>query len=507
MDRRFALRLIVFCAAVLGAYYAVVALVPGTLPGVAGGDRIEAAILVTDTMFVLLAFGAAAAVVVGVRRNRPRNPRAWYLQAVGLAFWGTGDAIYVVTEDVLHSTPSPSAADVAYLVSYPFLAVGLAGIARSRRKGRDVGGLIDSAVFSLGVLSAAWVFLIQPGLTDTSMSSAGRLVTAAYPVMDVILLGTLVRLMTGPAARLFALWLLAAAAGWFLVADVTFSVSTVLGVDTDVEASGLWLLGYITWAAAALHPSMADLARRGSAQAARLSGRRIVGVTVAAMVPAATLVLSHLHGDAIQVWPIAIFWVLLFSLVMLRIVGLTRRLEQQREELARVARTDALTGLPNRRSADAELRRCVRHAGSTGVPLVLAVVDLDHFKQYNDRFGHPAGDALLVSAAEGWSAGLRRPAFLARHGGEEFLVIVPGGAAQHAERTLAMMRTALPDGVTLSAGVARWDGDEDAARLMARADAALYAAKAAGRDRVEWADDLPGAVDDDTTATEAPAGV
>ncbi len=475
------------CAAVIASYYVLITL-PGTVAG-PGGATIDVGLGAADGMFVMVGYAAAIAVLMGVRRNRPHHAGAWYLQAAGLGLWATGDAMYVVFENVLNETPSPSIADAAYLLSYPFLAIGLAGVARGRRGERDAGGLIDSAIFAVGALSTVWVFLIEPALTDPEMSSVGRGVSAAYPVMDVLLLGVLVRLLTGPSRRPTAVWVLAGAASAFLLADTAFSVATVLGVDGDVEFSWAWLLGYVLWAAAALHPSMATLSREDRSDATHLTTARVVGVTLAAMAPAVTLVLLELRGQRIQVWAIVLSWVVLFSLVMLRVVGLIRRIEQQRETLARVARTDALTGLPNRRSGDAELRRAMDSATATGAPLHVAMIDLDHFKRYNDTHGHQAGDELLVTAGESWSAGLTPPAFLARHGGEEFLLVVPGSDGDHVADTLQMMRGVLPPGTTLSAGVARWDGREDHLGLLERTDAALYAAKAAGRDRVEWARD------------------
>jgi diguanylate cyclase (GGDEF)-like protein len=115
--------------------------------------------------------------------------------------------------------------------------------------------------------------------------------------------------------------------------------------------------------------------------------------------------------------------------------------------------------------------------------LGLAMLDLDRFKQYNDAHGHPAGDQLLRDAAKGWRSGLRTSDFLARYGGEEFVVLLSECSPAEAEETINRMRAARPAPMTCSAGIAFWDGVEDADALIARADTALYAAKDAGRDR------------------------
>ncbi len=148
------------------------------------------------------------------------------------------------------------------------------------------------------------------------------------------------------------------------------------------------------------------------------------------------------------------------------------------------ARTDQLTGVPNRRRWDEELPRELERARRTGAPFTVGILDLDHFKAYNDTHGHPAGDRLLRAAAAGWSERLRTTDLLARYGGEEFAVALPGCDAGAARQVAEQLRAALPEGTTVSIGVAAWDGIEDAEALVARADAALYRAKGEGRDRV-----------------------
>jgi diguanylate cyclase (GGDEF)-like protein len=113
----------------------------------------------------------------------------------------------------------------------------------------------------------------------------------------------------------------------------------------------------------------------------------------------------------------------------------------------------------------------------------VAMLDLDHFKQYNDRRGHQAGDRFLKEAAAAWQAVVRKTDLVARYGGEEFAVLLPDCGLEDAMEIAGRLRTAQPEG-TCSLGVAQWDGREDVAALVARADRALYAAKDAGRDRV-----------------------
>jgi diguanylate cyclase (GGDEF)-like protein len=114
----------------------------------------------------------------------------------------------------------------------------------------------------------------------------------------------------------------------------------------------------------------------------------------------------------------------------------------------------------------------------------VARLDLDHFKAYNDRHGHLAGDRLLRAAAAAWSGSLRGTDVLARWGGEEFALLLPDCDAPGATALIERLRGTLPDAVTFSAGVATSGGGEEPRALMDAADRALYRAKAEGRDRV-----------------------
>ena len=160
---------------------------------------------------------------------------------------------------------------------------------------------------------------------------------------------------------------------------------------------------------------------------------------------------------------------------------------ERAELLSRVeamARTDKLTGLPNRRAWEDELRREVARADRMQHVLVVVMLDLDHFKLYNDEHGHQAGDRLLTDLGDLWRTQLRTGDFVARYGGEEFAALLPACPPEQATVILERLHSTIPHGQTCSAGVACWDGTESAETLMGRADVALYDAKRAGRDRI-----------------------
>jgi diguanylate cyclase (GGDEF)-like protein len=115
------------------------------------------------------------------------------------------------------------------------------------------------------------------------------------------------------------------------------------------------------------------------------------------------------------------------------------------------------------------------------------MIDIDHFKRFNDEHGHAAGDRLLRTCALAWKSQLRPSDTLARYGGEEFAVLLPDCSLEDAETVLERLRAATPSAVTASVGVAELAHGETTAEVLARADAALYEAKDSGRDRLRAA--------------------
>jgi diguanylate cyclase (GGDEF)-like protein len=187
----------------------------------------------------------------------------------------------------------------------------------------------------------------------------------------------------------------------------------------------------------------------------------------------------------------AVLWMVIAGISGFTISELVRQRELLSVRLELAARTDALTGLPNRRAWDEELEREILHAGRTETPLCVALLDLDHFKRYNDLYGHPAGDTHLKEVASLWRTHLRSADLIARYGGEEFTVLLTATDAAQAQHVIETLRGCVPREETVSAGVAQWDGSESGLELLSRADGALYQAKRTGRDRAISANSGP----------------
>ena len=239
--------------------------------------------------------------------------------------------------------------------------------------------------------------------------------------------------------------------------------------------------------------------------------RQIAFVTVFAVASlVGAVAIRHLHpalslvSDAVDPLHVDINNILMILVVLpalavvtARLSALRKKLRDQREalrkamaEVERLAVTDELTGLPNRRSIMEALARSAALAERGVAPFCIALVDLDHFKQVNDALGHAAGDAVLQRFAMVAGRTIRETDLLGRWGGEEFLLILPGASATTAQAVVQRLQAAVRDSVleghavTCSAGVAAFRRGESGAALLGRADELMYAAKHAGRDQV-----------------------
>ncbi len=176
-----------------------------------------------------------------------------------------------------------------------------------------------------------------------------------------------------------------------------------------------------------------------------------------------------------------------------------RQLRDARRQLTDLANVDELTGLGNRRLVNSVLQEEINRARRGGTELSMILLDVDYFKNYNDQYGHPAGDAVLQKLADIMlRASTRAGELVARYGGEEFILLLPGASAESALRTASRLRhmiaqeciphsaSTVADHITISQGVitVRPDAEHLPADLIQRADKALYSAKGAGRDTI-----------------------
>jgi diguanylate cyclase (GGDEF)-like protein len=307
--------------------------------------------------------------------------------------------------------------------------------------------------------------------------------------MDLALLVVAIRLILEQGRRPASFFFICASLLLIMAADTLYVLQQLNGNYTTGNGLDLlWLSGNVSLGAAALHPTMRRLAEPAQ-PAQQAPGRlRIAILTGAALVAPATLALEAVRGQRGHEFVIAGACALLFLLTILRMMGL---ITEQR----RLATTDGLTGLATRRYLEARLAVDVARARRNGGSVGLVLLDVDNFKQVNDRYGHPAGDRVLIEMAVRLRE-VQGDGVLARFGGEEFALLLanpgPGEMAQVAERLrhqVAQFPMTIGDdvrtSVTVSAGAASFPEDADElGELVGVVDNALYAAKARGRDRV-----------------------
>jgi diguanylate cyclase len=331
------------------------------------------------------------------------------------------------------------------------------------------------------------VFVLHPIAAESATSLVERLIGTTYPAVDVLLLAVLARLFTGGGGRSASTRLICLATVLVFAADVAFSlVSLYSSADLPVINAG-YLLAYLCWAAAALHPSMAGAtAEPGPDRRVRLS-RLCVFAGCSMLVPALLLV-PRVGGNGIDRRAVAVGAVVLFLLVIVRLAGYMGTVQRQSADLERLAMADDLTGLANRR----RLESAVRAATATGRPQ-LAVLGLNGFKNVNDELGRPVGDRVLAALA-GRIAAAAPDALVARTGGDEFAVLLADASAaevwQLADRLVAALRPPVADDgrellVGVSIGLAG-GAATDPVELLREAEVAMYAAKRTGEPVRRW---------------------
>jgi signal transduction histidine kinase len=381
-------------------------------------------------MWPLIGGSSVAAIVAGTRWHRPARPLAWYLVAAGQLSFITGDWLYVVRVRVLQTGQVfPSIVDLFYLAFYPLLVTGLLLI-RRRSPGQDLAGLIDAAIITIGLGLLSWVFLIGPYISMAGYSPGQRLVAIAYPLGDVLVLAVTVRLAVGTRGRPLAWWLLAGSVVPLLFGDTVFGLLQLSGTWGTWQHQQLldltWILFYVGFGAAALHPSMAALSEPDPRAAARLTRGRLLLLAGTSLLSPTVLAIQAAHAEpsAVTVTALSAGSAVLFVLALARMAGLAGEvaLQQERkrtsqrvlrvaeEERTRLA-AELHDGPVQRLSAllyKAGLARVDARAGDTGdVDGLLVelesglVVEIDSLRRLMSQLRPPVLDQLGIARAIG----------------------------------------------------------------------------------------------------------
>jgi signal transduction histidine kinase len=299
--------------------------------------------LVGGPVFNLIGLSAVVALLVGAK-SRPIGARLpWYLFASGQFLFVLGDVVAYNYESLFGSAlPYPSVADGFYLGFYPVLIAGLLLLIHQHRAGRDRGSLIDAMMITVAAAALSWTYLMAPYAHDASLGFSTKLVSIAYPLMDVLVLGVLVRLVTGSGRRALGFILLVLAFGTLLATDAIYG--WMLLNSSYTPGGGLevgWAAFYALLGAAALHPSTRTLFERTTASTGRLTRRRVALLAGASMT-APALILARGHSTtALDTRVLAVASAAMFALVLIRMTGLMHSREhavqQEAERTAELA--------------------------------------------------------------------------------------------------------------------------------------------------------------------------
>jgi two-component system cell cycle response regulator len=428
----------------------------------------------------LVLVGAGAMCLwAGIASPYRRERRAWLVIGAGLTAWAFGEIYYTAVLWTAEEIPIPSPADGGYLLFPPLMLVGVLMLLRSRT--RHVPGTLwaDGITAALAV-SAAGAALVFETVRDSASGQAMEIaVSLAYPIADLLLLGLIVGALAGTGWQLDRTWvLLAGGVATFWLADSLYLVRTANGTYESGNWFEIgWWLGLVMIAAAAWQP-----VRRTRALVLDERLRRIVVPIAFGIGGLGLLVYGCIAGlNPVAVGLAAASLVAVMCRTMLTFRDNVAMLRASRVE----ASTDALTGLGNRRALARALEEEMPRADERD-PLVLVLFDLDGFKLYNDTFGHPAGDALLVRLGAGLADFVEGRGTAYRMGGDEFCALLRPGSRSATPLVVGAAAALSEHGdgfaIGCSYGAIHLPAEAaEVAEALRIADQRMYAQKNAGR--------------------------
>jgi two-component system, cell cycle response regulator len=412
------------CLALLGLLAAYVVL---TLLGRAGNE------FGTWAYNGILLGAAACCALRGVASQVERAP--WLLLGLAMALWTSGDLYYTFFLAELETVPIPSIADALYLAFYPIAYVALALVLRRRIEAFRGSLWLDGLIGGLVILAIGAAVVYEPVIETTGGPKLGIATNLAYPLFDLLLLALVVGVIALTGWRLDRTWILIAGGfASFAIADSAYVYKSATGTYVEGELLDVgWVLAGVLLACAAWSPTR-------KVTQARSEGWQVLTLpTLFAGVGLALLVYDHflrLNTLALLLAAASLGAVIIRAVLTFR--EKLHLLARSREE----ALTDSLTGLGNRRRFMQDVEQDLVAADARH-PLVLVLFDLDGFKNYNDTYGHPAGDSLLVRLSAGLADVVAGQGRAYRMGGDEFCVLAsaahvgPGALISSASEALS----------------------------------------------------------------------
>ncbi len=395
----------------------------------------------------VLGLAPVLAIVAGVRLHRPQARFAWACVALGFVLFWLGD-LYTYSYPLLldREVPFPSLGDAAYLAVYPALIAGVVILQRRRTRRGDRGSsAIDAAIMTVGLALPSWVWLIAPYVHDHSLSTAGRLVSVAYPLADVLLLAVAVRLALDGGQRRLSFHLMIASIICLLVTDFVYGLMLLKGTyDHQLWLDTGWIGFYLLWGAAALHPSMSDIDQPEVQSGGVLTRFRLGLLAGASLIAPMIGIVDDLHTGDYDFAVVRGASIVLFGLVVSRMAGLMRQQERslERERMLSAAGADLVAATRREEIDEVALSAARAMAGPDLITMLCAVRAVD-----------PRAQAALLGAADGDEVVRLRSDLLRTLDLPEDhdRVLVLGLAPQRADRVLLVAgRTTPPEAVRAS---------------------------------------------------------
>jgi diguanylate cyclase (GGDEF)-like protein len=376
-----------------------------------GGSGLDVAI--NGVVYDAVVVGAGLACLLRASRGGPERG-AWIAIGASILAWAAGEIWWTLYIEGNPTAPYPSPADIGYLAFYPLAALGLYLLVRARAKELDRRLWMDGVIAFLGTAAVGAALLFEFVADRASGSTLEVMTTLAYPFGDVFLVSLIVGIIALTRWRPGRTWmLLLGGLAVMAAADIAFTLQTYGTLPSGDWVEPLYLVSAVLLGIEAWQPQADPISPD-----ARFDGWRemiVPGIVAGAMIVLG--VLQYLHSSSALT-------TILWSLTMLAVIGRLALSLRENTRLLEQVRTDPMTGLGSQARLQMDLEARTR---TPGQPLTVLLLDLNGFKRYNDRFGHPAGDKLLGTLGKRLGAAMGSEAVAYRLGGDEFLVLAEGG--------------------------------------------------------------------------------
>jgi diguanylate cyclase (GGDEF)-like protein len=448
-----------------------------------GGPKLDLAL--TGVLYDSVVVGAALACLLRAFAFE-RERWAWLLIGLAIGFWGLAEVYWTAFIEGNAEAPYPSPADIGYLVFYPLAYTGLALLVHARAGQMNWRLWTDGLIAALGTAALGAAFVFDFVADHTSGTSLEVATTLAYPLGDIAMIALVVGVVALTEWRPGRTWgLLLAGLAAMVVADIAYTLQWTAGaLPGGGWIEPIYLISAACLGVAVWQPAPATIRASGTADGWR-------ELVIPAIFATVMIGLFTMQAFSNTTSLSSLLWAMTMVAVIVRLALSVR----ENRALLEQVQTDPLTGLGNRGRMQVDLEALIARA-TVENPISLVFLDLNGFKRYNDTFGHPAGDALLVRLGKALRAAVGEDGTAYRVGGDEFCVLLTCDAERfttvtgNAGRALSENGRGYEVGASLGAAIVP-DEAADPSEALRLADVRMYAQKESRRAAYERPEDWP----------------